>query len=72
MHGARAPMGRAAFVAADSLAWLTAWCPPCASSSDGFGILDGLYRAGATWERLLRAGLAKHCVAAAAGCPPII
>ena len=68
LHDIRAPMARPAFVAADSLAWLTAWCPPCASSSDGFGIFDGLYQTGATWQRLLRAGLAKHCTAATAEC----
>ena len=40
------------FAATDALAWLTSWCPPCGTSNDAFGILEGLYRVGDVWQAL--------------------
>ena len=42
------------FAATDALAWLTSWCPPCGTSNDAFGMLDGLYRVDGAWPQALQ------------------
>ena len=57
LHEPFRQLPRGVFAATDSLAWLTALCPPCASRNDGFGILNGMYKAGGTWEAMQTASI---------------
>jgi len=62
------PLPPSVFAATDSVAWLASWCPPCETSNDGFGIYDGLFRAGGTWEALEDAGLHRKCAGVVVDC----
>jgi diketogulonate reductase-like aldo/keto reductase len=62
------PLPPSVFAATDSVAWLANWCPPCETSNDGFGIYDGLFRAGGTWEALKDAGMHRKCAGVVVDC----